>query len=45
MCSNQEELSEVIDVEDPENSTPAKRRSDRLDTETTIFCADHYLWV
>ncbi|KAK2857751.1 hypothetical protein Q7C36_005670 [Tachysurus vachellii] len=39
----QEELSEVIDVEDPENSTPAKRRSDRLDTETTIFCTDHYL--
>ncbi|XP_053493005.1 protein SHQ1 homolog isoform X2 [Ictalurus furcatus] len=39
----QEELSEVIDVEDPENSTPAKRRSDRLDSETTIFCTDHYL--
>ncbi|KAI5619504.1 protein SHQ1-like [Silurus asotus] len=39
----QEELSEVIDVEDPENSTPAKRRADRLNSETTIFCTDHYL--
>ncbi|XP_058258724.1 protein SHQ1 homolog isoform X1 [Hemibagrus wyckioides] len=39
----QEELSEVIDVEDPENSTPAERRSDRLNAETTIFCTDHYL--
>ncbi|MCI4375171.1 hypothetical protein PGIGA_G00106250 [Pangasianodon gigas] len=39
----QEELSEVIDVEDPENSTPAQRRSDRLNSETTIFCTDHYL--
>ncbi|XP_022518458.2 protein SHQ1 homolog [Astyanax mexicanus] len=39
----QEELSDVIDLEDPENSTPAMRRSSRLNAETTIFCADHYL--
>ncbi|XP_036427437.1 protein SHQ1 homolog [Colossoma macropomum] len=39
----QEELSDVTDVEDPENSTPAMRRRNRLDAETTIFCADHYL--
>ncbi|XP_060775237.1 protein SHQ1 homolog isoform X2 [Neoarius graeffei] len=39
----QEELSEVIDVEDPESSTHAMRRSNRLDSETTIFCTDHYL--
>ncbi|XP_053353781.1 protein SHQ1 homolog [Clarias gariepinus] len=39
----QEELSEVIDVTDPENSTPSKRRSDRLIAETSIFCSDHYL--
>ncbi|XP_072539317.1 protein SHQ1 homolog [Salminus brasiliensis] len=39
----QEELSDVTDVEDPENSTPAMRRSNRLDAESTIFCADHYL--
>lgn len=39
----QEELSDVIDLEDPENSTPFMRRSSRLNAETTIFCADHYL--
>ncbi|KAL6458503.1 hypothetical protein MHYP_G00337330 [Metynnis hypsauchen] len=39
----QEELSDVTDVKDPENSTPALRRRNRLDAETTIFCADHYL--
>lgn len=33
----------MIDVEEPENSTPAKRRADRLNTEMTIFCSDHYL--
>ncbi|XP_062852788.1 protein SHQ1 homolog [Trichomycterus rosablanca] len=38
----QEELTELIDVEDPENCTPAQRRDDRLNSET-IFCADHYL--
>ncbi|XP_066521527.1 protein SHQ1 homolog [Hoplias malabaricus] len=39
----QEELSDVIDVKDPEISTPAMRRRDRLDAETSIFCTDHYL--
>ncbi|KAL7891811.1 hypothetical protein AOLI_G00012870 [Acnodon oligacanthus] len=39
----QEELSDVTDVKDPENTTPTQRRRSRLDAETTIFCADHYL--
>ncbi|KAI4890587.1 hypothetical protein NFI96_003542 [Prochilodus magdalenae] len=39
----QEELSDVIDVQDPENSTPAMRRRKRVDAETSVFCADHYL--
>ncbi|XP_017574074.1 protein SHQ1 homolog [Pygocentrus nattereri] len=39
----QEELSDVTDVKDPENSSPTLRRRNRLDAETTIFCADHYL--
>ncbi|KAK1795670.1 hypothetical protein P4O66_001163 [Electrophorus voltai] len=39
----QEELSDVIDVGDPDNSTPTARRRDRLDAETSVFCADHYL--
>lgn len=39
----QEELSEVIDLDDPDNTAPELRRSKRLDTETTIFCTDHYL--
>ncbi|XP_076869806.1 protein SHQ1 homolog [Brachyhypopomus gauderio] len=39
----QEELSDVIDVDDPERSTPATRRRNRLAEETSVFCADHYL--
>ncbi|XP_016126599.1 protein SHQ1 homolog [Sinocyclocheilus grahami] len=39
----QEELNEVIDVKDPDNTAPELRRRTRLDAETTIFCADHYL--
>ncbi|KTG06485.1 hypothetical protein cypCar_00003652, partial [Cyprinus carpio] len=39
----QEELNEVIDVKDPDNTAPELRRRNRLDAETTIFCADHYL--
>ncbi|KAL1272504.1 hypothetical protein QQF64_028366 [Cirrhinus molitorella] len=39
----QEELNEVIDVKDPDNTAPELRRRNRLDTETTVFCADHYL--
>lgn len=43
LCVNQEELNEVIDVKDPDNTAPELRRRNRLDAETTIFCADHYL--
>lgn len=39
----QEELSDVIDVENPDGTTAAERRQQRLDAETTIFCHDHYL--
>lgn len=43
LCVNQEELNEVIDVKDPDNTAPELRRRNRLDAETTIFCADHYM--
>lgn len=39
----QEELNEVIDMKDPDNTNAELRRRNRLDTETTVFCADHYL--
>ncbi|KAK9973610.1 hypothetical protein ABG768_024329 [Culter alburnus] len=39
----QEELNEVIDVKDPDNTASELRRRNRLDAETTIFCADHYM--
>ncbi|KAK7155662.1 hypothetical protein R3I93_010342 [Phoxinus phoxinus] len=39
----QEELNEVIDVKDPDNTAPELRRGNRLDAETSIFCADHYM--
>ncbi|XP_043098092.1 protein SHQ1 homolog [Puntigrus tetrazona] len=39
----QEELNEVIDVKDPDNTAPELRRRNRLDAETTIFCTDHYM--
>lgn len=38
----QDELSEVIDLKDPDSTAPEVRRSDRLDAETNIFCSDHY---
>ncbi|XP_056607399.1 protein SHQ1 homolog isoform X2 [Triplophysa dalaica] len=41
-CRLQEELSEVIDLDNPDNTAPELRRSGRLNTETTIFCTDHY---
>ncbi|XP_016398762.1 protein SHQ1 homolog [Sinocyclocheilus rhinocerous] len=39
----QEELNEVIDLKDPDNTAPELRRHNRLEAETTIFCADHYM--
>ncbi|XP_075871808.1 protein SHQ1 homolog [Nelusetta ayraudi] len=39
----QEELSDVIDVENPEGTTAAERRRARLDVESAAFSSDHYL--
>uniref|UniRef100_A0A8C2G7V6 Protein SHQ1 homolog n=1 Tax=Cyprinus carpio TaxID=7962 RepID=A0A8C2G7V6_CYPCA len=39
----QEELNEVIDLKDPDSTAPELRRHNRLEAETTIFCADHYM--
>ncbi|XP_059186060.1 protein SHQ1 homolog [Centropristis striata] len=39
----QEELSDVIDVKNPEGTTAAERRQARLDAEGSAFSSDHYL--
>lgn len=39
----QEELSDVIDVKNPEGTTAAERRRHRLDAERSAFSSDHYL--
>ncbi|KAM7423171.1 hypothetical protein PAMA_010954 [Pampus argenteus] len=39
----QEELSEVIDVKNPERTTVAERRQARLEVEASAFSPDHYL--
>ncbi|XP_078728570.1 protein SHQ1 homolog isoform X1 [Lampetra fluviatilis] len=39
----QEELSDVIDLQNPESSTAAQRRTLRLQAEDSKFDADHYL--
>ncbi|XP_063071345.1 protein SHQ1 homolog [Engraulis encrasicolus] len=39
----QEELSDVIDVKDPDGTSPAARRRARLEAERNKFDADHYL--
>ncbi|XP_062299901.1 protein SHQ1 homolog isoform X1 [Scomber scombrus] len=39
----QEELSEVIDVKNPEGTTVAERRQARLEVEASAFSPDHYL--
>ncbi|XP_075997370.1 protein SHQ1 homolog [Genypterus blacodes] len=39
----QEELSDVIDIKNPEGSTAAQRRQARLEAEASIFSSDHYL--
>ncbi|KAL0978649.1 hypothetical protein UPYG_G00173400 [Umbra pygmaea] len=39
----QEELTDVIDVRNPDGTTSSERRLQRLDAETTVFCHDHYL--
>lgn len=41
--SQQEELSDVIDVKNPEQTTAAERRKARLEAEASAFSADHYL--
>lgn len=44
-CSSQEELSDVIDIKNPEGTTAAERRQARLQAEASAFSPDHYLWV
>ncbi|XP_028303949.1 protein SHQ1 homolog isoform X2 [Gouania willdenowi] len=39
----QEELSDVIDLKNPEGTSVAERRQHRLEAETAAFSADHYL--
>ncbi|KAJ7998581.1 hypothetical protein DPEC_G00206390 [Dallia pectoralis] len=39
----QDELSDVIDVQNPDRTTVSERRQERLAAESTIFCHDHYL--
>nr|XP_046240727.1 protein SHQ1 homolog [Scatophagus argus] len=39
----QEELSDVIDVKNPEGTSAAERRQARLDAEASAFSPDHYL--
>lgn len=39
----QEELTDVIDVKNPEGTTAAERRRARVEAEALAFSADHYL--
>ncbi|KAK2862576.1 hypothetical protein Q5P01_002109 [Channa striata] len=39
----QEELSDVIDIKNPEGSTAAERRQARLEADASAFSPDHYL--
>ncbi|KAG7493568.1 hypothetical protein JOB18_012131 [Solea senegalensis] len=39
----QEELSDVIDIMNPEGTTAAERRQARLEAEASAFSPDHYL--
>lgn len=39
----QEELSDVIDVRNPEQTSAVERRRARLEAEALAFSADHYL--
>lgn len=39
----QEELSDVIDLKNPEGTTTAERRQARLEAEASAFSPDHYL--
>lgn len=39
----QEELTDVIDLKNPEGSTAVERRQARVDAETLAFSSDHYL--
>lgn len=41
--SEQEELSDITDVKNPEQTTAAERRKARLEAEALAFSADHYL--
>ncbi|CAL9704431.1 unnamed protein product [Knipowitschia caucasica] len=39
----QEELADVIDIKNPEDTTASERRVARLEAETSAFSSDHYL--
>ncbi|RGB43927.1 SHQ1 domain-containing protein [Rhizophagus diaphanus] len=39
----QETCNEIIDITDPERSTPESRRQDRINTENSKFDPDHYI--
>ncbi|XP_053297408.1 protein SHQ1 homolog [Pleuronectes platessa] len=39
----QEELSDLIDIKNPEGTTAAERRQARLEAEASAFSPDHYL--
>lgn len=39
----QETCNEIIDITDPERSTPESRRQDRINAENSKFDSDHYM--
>lgn len=39
----QETCNEIIDITDPERSTPESRRQDRINAENSKFDPDHYM--
>lgn len=39
----QKELSDVIDIKNPEGTSAAERRQARLEAEASAFSTDHYL--
>lgn len=41
----QDELSDVVDVKDPDKTPVCERRKERLAAEAAKFDSDHYLWV
>lgn len=44
-CCTKDELGDVIDVKDPDQTPTDERRMKRLEAEAAKFDPDHYLWV